>query len=143
MNETTQLSSKRSYSFFNVILILIILLSLNRTNVASALSIRWVEVSKTLEGIQYIDGNSLTTKDKGEIEITTKYLKLDANTSKEIEENIYTTRINCTSNRYKDISVNGKNILSAKWLDPNEDKLIIDVISETCKNAKNYKLREI
>ena len=51
-------------------------------------------------------------------------------------------RINCTSNRYKDISVNGKNILSAKWLGPNEDKLIIDVISETCKNAKNYKLRE-
>ena len=46
-----------------------------------------------------------------------------------IEENIYTMRINCTSNRYKDISVNGKNILSAKWGNPNEDKLINDAIS--------------
>ena len=44
-------------------------------------------------------------------------------------------RINCISNEFKDISVNGKNNLSAKWEASNKDKLIDDVIYESCKNV--------
>ena len=44
-------------------------------------------------------------------------------------------KINCLSNKFKDISVNGEKNLSAKWEDPHGDKLIIDVISESCKNV--------
>ena len=49
-------------------------------------------------------------------------------------------KINCKNNKFKDISVNGKKNLSAKWEDPNEDKLLNDVISDRCENAKliNY-----
>ena len=43
--------------------------------------------------------------------------------------------INCLTNKYKDISVNGNDNLSAKWEDTNEDKLINDVITESCKNV--------
>ena len=43
--------------------------------------------------------------------------------------------INCINNKYKDISVNGKINLSAKWEDPNRDKLINDLISESCQNV--------
>ena len=79
--------------------------------------------------------NSLDSKGKGIIEITTKYLKLEASTSKEIEENIYIMRINCITNKFKDISINGKKNLSAKWEAPNGDKLLDDVISDSCKNV--------
>ena len=69
------------------------------------------------------------------IELTTKYIKIDSSTLKEIEENIYTMKINCMTNKFKDISVNGKKNLSAKWEDPNGDKLLDDVISNGCKNV--------
>ena len=95
----------------------------------------WVEVSKTPEGVQYLDINSLKSKSKNVIEIITKYSKIDANTSKIIEDNIYTMRINCITNKFKDISVNGKNNLSTKWEAPNGDKLLEDVISDSCKNV--------
>ena len=95
----------------------------------------WVEISRTSEGIQYIDRNSLNNKGKSIIEIITKYSKIKANTSEKIEDNIYIMRINCISNEFKDISVNGKNNLSAKWEASNKDKLIDDVISESCKNV--------
>ena len=68
----------------------------------------WIEVSKNNEGIQYIDTDSVNNKDRGVLEITTKYLKIDPNSSKEIEENTYIMNINCLSNKYKDISINGK-----------------------------------
>ena len=69
------------------------------------------------------------------IELTTKYIKIDSSGSKEIEENIYTMKINCMTNKFKDISVNGKKNLSAKWEDPNGDKLLDDVISDSCENV--------
>ena len=43
--------------------------------------------------------------------------------------------INCLTNKFKDISVNGKKNLTAKWEDPNGDKLLDDVISDSCKNV--------
>ena len=39
------------------------------------------------------------------------------------------------TNKFKDISVNGKNNLSAKWEDPNGDKLLDDVILDSCENV--------
>ena len=67
MNEANQLSNKRLDSFFNVIVITIILLSLNTINIESALIIRCIGVRKTPEFIEYMDGNSLTIKDKREL----------------------------------------------------------------------------
>ena len=62
------------------------------------------------------------------IELATKYIKIDSRTSKEIEENIYIMKINCMTNKFKDIAVNGKKNLSAKWEGPNGDKLLDDLI---------------
>jgi len=39
------------------------------------------------------------------------------------------------TNKFKDISVNGKKNLSAKWEDTNGDKLLDDLISDGCKNV--------
>ena len=43
--------------------------------------------------------------------------------------------INCLTNKFKDISVNGKKNLTAKWEDPHGDKLLDDLISDICENA--------
>ncbi len=44
-------------------------------------------------------------------------------------------RINCLTYKFKDISVNGKKNLTAKWEGPNGDKILDDVILDSCKNV--------
>ena len=117
------------------ILVLILIILFNRTNIVYGANTNWVKVSQTPTGVQYLDRDSIDIEEKGIIEITTKYIKIDSSTSKEIEENIYIMKINCMTNKFKDISVNGKKNLSAKWEDPNGDKLLDDVISDSCENV--------
>ena len=126
---------KNKFDYLLTILVLLLIFFLNRTDIVYGANINWIEVSKTSAGIQYIDRDSINTKGKGVIELTTKYLKIDTNNSKEIEENIYIMNINCSTNKFKDISVNGKKILTAKWEDTNGDKLLDDVISDSCENV--------
>ena len=94
-----------------------------------------IQASKTNEGIHYWDIGSLINKSNGLIEVKTKYFNKDVENQEIIEENIYTMEINCINNKYKDISVNGKINLSAKWDAPNGDKIINDLISESCQNV--------
>ena len=126
---------KNKFDYLLNILVLILIIIFNMKNIVYGSNINWVEVSKTHAGIQYLDNDSINNKGKGIIEITTKYLKIDTNTSKEIEENIYIMKINCLTYKFKDISVNGKKNLTAKWEGPNGDKLLNDVISDICENV--------
>ena len=128
-------SIKNKIDYIFNILLLILLILFNKTIIVYAANTNWIEVSKTPAGIQYLDRDSINIKEKRIIELTTKYLKIDSNTSKEIEENIYTMEINCLTNKFKDISVNGKKNLSAKWEAPNRDKLLDDVITDSCENV--------
>ena len=126
---------KNKFDLLLNILVLILLIFFNSTNIVYGANTNWVEVSRTPVGIQYLDRDSIDIEEKGIIELTTKYIKIAPSTSKEIEENIYIMKINCMTNKFKDISVNGKKNLSAKWEDPNGDKLLDDVISDSCENV--------
>jgi|TARA_B100000519_G_scaffold156632_1_gene138033 hypothetical protein len=126
---------KNKFDLLLNILVLILLIFFNSTNIVYGANTNWVEVSRTPTGIQYLDRDSINIEEKGIIELTTKYIKIAPSTSKEIEENIYIMKINCMTNKFKDISVNGKKNLSAKWEDPNGDKLLDDVISDSCENV--------
>ncbi len=126
---------KNKFDFLFFILVLVLVILFNRTNIVYGANTNWVEVSRTNAGAQYLDIDSIDIEEKGIIEITTKYIKITPSTSKEIEENIYIMKINCMTNKFKDISVNGKKNLSAKWEDPNGDKLLDDVISDSCENV--------
>ena len=126
---------KNKFDYFLKILVIIFLILFNRTNIVNGANSNWVEVSKTAAGIQYLEEDSLIIKGKGIIEITTKYSKIDPESLKEIEENIYAMKINCLTNEFKDISVNGKKNLTAKWQASNGDKLLDDVILDSCKNV--------
>ena len=126
---------KKFFDYIFNILFLIVIILFNRANIVYGANVNWVEVSKTKAGIQYLDRDSIDIKGKGIIELTTKYLEIETNTSKEKEENIYITKINCLTNKFKDISINGKKNLTAKWEDPNGDKLLDDVITHGCENV--------
>ena len=126
---------KNKFDLLLNILVLILLIFFNSTNIVYGANTNWVEVSRTPTGVQYLDRDSINIEEKGIIELTTKYIKIVPSTSKEIEENIYIMKINCMTNKFKDISVNGKKNLSAKWEDPNGDKLLDDVISDSCENV--------
>ncbi|MBW3049217.1 hypothetical protein DNJ72_03845 [Prochlorococcus marinus XMU1403] len=126
---------KNKFDLLLNILVLILLIFFNSTNIVYGANTTWIEVSRTPTGIQYLDRDSINIEEKGIIELTTKYIKIAPSTSKEIEENIYIMKINCMTNKFKDISVNGKKNLSAKWEDPNGDKLLDDVISDSCENV--------
>jgi len=134
MHKMNRKNKQFSDLFLNLIVTVLIIFSIN-TNMVYGINKNWIEVSRTKLGRQYLDSESLINKEKGVIEISTKYLKIDTKDSGVFEENIYTMKINCITNKYKDISVNGNNNLIAKWEDPNGDKLINDVITESCKNA--------
>ena len=126
---------KNKFDLLLNILVLILLIFFNSANIVYGANTNWVEVSRTPTGVQYLDRDSINIEEKGIIELTTKYIKIAPSTSKEIEENIYIMKINCMTNKFKDISVNGKKNLSAKWEDPNGDKLLDDVISDSCENV--------
>ena len=100
---------------------------------AYAITNNWVEVAKTNEGRQFWDKDSLLNKDKGIIQITTKYIQLDPNTSKIIDEDLYVMMIDCIGNKYKDISTNGRKNKRSEWEHSNGDILINEVISDGCK----------
>ena len=131
----TNQNIKNKFDYFLKILVLIFLILFNRTNIVYGANSNWVEVSKTAAGVQYLEEDSLIIKGKGIIEITTKYSKIDPESLKEIEENIYAMKINCLTKQFKDISVNGKKNLTAKWQASNGDKLLDDVILDSCKNV--------
>ena len=126
---------KNKFDLLLNILVLILLIFFNSTNIVYGANTNWVEVSQTPTGVQYLDRDSINIEEKGIIELTTKYIKIAPSTSKEIEENIYIMKINCMTNKFKDISVNGKKNFAAKWEDSNGDKLIDDLILHSCKNV--------
>ena len=137
MLKKNQKINNNFFYLFNI-LVLISIILFNRTNIVYGADINWLEISKINGGIQYLDRDSIDIKGKEIIEVTTKYLKIDNNTSKEIEENLYIMDINCLTNKFKDISINGKKNLTAKWEGPNGDKLLEDVISDSCENVKTH-----
>ena len=64
------------------ILVLILVILFNRINIVYGANTNWVEVSRTTAGVQYLDIDSIDIEEKGIIELTTKYIKIDSSTSK-------------------------------------------------------------
>ena len=134
MHKINQKIKNKPDSLLNILLLILIIL-FNKTNMVHAENINWIEVSKTALGIKYLNRDSIDIRRKGIIDLTTKYIKIESNTSKKIKEHIYTIEINSLTNKFKDISVNVKKNLTAKWENFNGDKLLDDVITDSCENV--------
>ena len=134
MPKTNQKIKRKFDQLLNLLVIIFIIL-FNRVNIVYGANINWIQVSTMSEGIQYIDKESTNKKGRVIIELSTKYLEIHTNDSNGVEENINKKKINCSTNKFKDISVNGKKNLTAKWEDKKGYKLLDDVILDSYKNV--------
>ena len=106
--------NKKESDYFSNLLIMIFLILFNRSYMVYGANNNRVSINKNKGEIEYLDKDRINYKDKVLIEITTRYIKIDTNTSKEIEKDIFIKRLNYFGNKYKGISVNDKKNLSVK-----------------------------
>ena len=105
-----------------------------------ALSHEWVGVPKSEYGEQLWDRKSIKRNEDGSVRILSKFIP---KTKSEITQDIlYTMDINCFEKSFRDVDVftdetNRSLNNFAKWQDPNEDKLILGVISQVCRVKTN------
>ena len=105
-----------------------------------ALSHEWVGVPKSEYGEQLWDRKSIKRNEDGSVRILSKFIP---KTKSEITQDIlYTMDINCFEKSFRDVDVftdetNRSSNNFAKWQDPNEDKLILGVISQVCRVKTN------
>ena len=103
---------------------------------SNALSHEWVGVPKSEYGEQLWDRQSITRNEDGSVRILSKFIP---KTKSEITKDIlYTMDINCFEKSFRDgdVSINevSRNFNDfADWQDPNEDELILGVISQVCR----------
>ena len=109
-------------------------------NQSHALSHEWVGVPKSEYGEQLWDRKSIKRNEDGSVRILSKFIP---KTKSEITQDIlYTMDINCFEKSFRDVDVftdetNRSLNNFAKWQDPNEDKLILGVISQVCRVKTN------
>ena len=96
----------------------------------------WVGVPKSDYGEQLWDRQSLRRNEDGSVRVLSKFIP---NTKSEITKDIlYTMDINCFEKSFRDVNVSVDELDSnfndfADWQDPNEDELILGVISQVCR----------
>ena len=104
-----------------------------------ALSPEWVGVPKSIYGEQVWDKKSLQRNRDGSVRVISKFIP--KNKSEITQDIIYTMDINCFEKSFRDVAVgtdqlNNSLNNNSDWKDPNDDQLILGVISQVC-NYKN------
>ena len=100
-----------------------------------ALPHEWVGVPNSEYGEQLWDRKSIKRNEDGSVRVLSKFIP---KTKSEITQDIlYTMDINCFEKSFRDVNVftdEGNSRLNnlAEWQDPNEDPLILGVISQVC-----------
>ena len=102
----------------------------------NALPHEWVGVPKSEYGEQLWDRQSIQRNEDGSVRVLSKFIP---KTKSEITKDIlYTMDINCFEKSFRDVNVSVDEVDSnfndfADWQDPNEDELILGVISQVCR----------
>ena len=111
----------------------VILALLLYTNYSSASeSVNWKEVAQSEAGTQYLDINSLSKKNNGNISIVSRYITAGLNGDSDKQTYIYAMEINCKRKTYKDKAINGIKDPNTNFKSPTGDLLIEEVIKEAC-----------
>ena len=120
---------KHIFIFFTVIYLLVF----NNELSAKAVSdVDWLLLKENTDGKQWIDLGSFKRFKNNEISVLTKYYSNPSDNESKGTTSLYTMRINCDTNNYKDTSVNGIPKFKAKWESSNNDELIDIVIEKAC-----------
>ena len=94
--------------------------------------IQWVEVDKTINGIQFIDANSIKYNNRGFLSVTTKYSEINQDDQTIISSNSYLMAIDCEKRLFSKLPLNGELKQVKNWEEPINDKLIKRTIINSC-----------
>ncbi|MCT4365106.1 MULTISPECIES: hypothetical protein [Synechococcaceae] len=95
---------------------------------AIAAPVSWKEVSASEEGQQWWDEGSLRRSREGYLSVLSRFKPEDSSQ----QGSLYVMEINCSEQRFRDVSVNGLPRFKAPWQSAAGDTLISEVIEEAC-----------
>ena len=100
----------------------------------SAEELRWIEVDRTINGIQFIDANSIKYNNKGLLSVTTKYSEVDPEDQSILSTNSSLIAVDCENRLFSKLPVNGDINRVKTWQAPSNNKLIKKTIINSCSN---------
>ena len=98
----------------------------------SAEELHWIEVDRTINGIQFIDANSIKYNNRGFLSVITKYSEVNPDDQTIISSNSSLIAVDCENRLFSKLPVNGDIEQVKNWDNPINDKLIKKTIINSC-----------
>tara|TARA_Y100001970_G_scaffold292716_1_gene435408 strand:- start:7905 stop:8297 length:393 start_codon:yes stop_codon:yes gene_type:complete len=117
------------------IVVLIIFLGFIPSSVFAIDNDNWIKVQKQIYGEQEWNKTSVEVLEQKKLSVLTRFLSNSKNEKKYNGEQYYLMNIDCDKGKYKDLKVNGSIKEYATWETPKNDKLITDIIDQSCNYA--------
>ena len=116
--------------------LLLLILLLAPGPAAWAGPVEWIEVPATEEGQQWWDKGSLRLNRRGELTVLSRFTPAASDDKPNPSGQLYVMAIECGSQRFRDLQVNGLPKLQAEWEIASEDALISSVMEQVCQEAQ-------
>ncbi len=98
----------------------------------SAEELLWIEVDRTINGIQFIDANSIKYNNRGFLSVVTKYSEVNPEDQSIIRSNSSLLAVDCENRLFSKLPVNGELNQVKNWEEPTNNKLIKKTIINSC-----------
>ena len=121
-------------------LLLLTMLLAPMPEATSAAPVEWIEVPSTSEGQQWWDKGSLRLNRRGELTVLSRFTPAASDDTPKPSGQLYVMAIECGSQRFRDLQVNGLPKLQAEWEIAAEDALISSVMEQVCVEAQQQGL---
>ena len=98
----------------------------------SAEELLWIEVDRTINGIQFIDANSIKYNNRGFLSVITKYSEVNPEDQEIISSNSSLLAVDCENRLFSKLPLNGELKQVKTWEEPTNNKLIKKTIINSC-----------
>ena len=123
-------------NLFTIIVVFVLCFSYKVSSSLALGDVDWLLLKENKDGKEWIDLGSFKKFENDEIRVLTKFYENPKVDNKKGKTSLYVMRINCITNKFKDISKNGFPTFNSKWQDSNNDELIEVIIKETCNREQ-------
>ena len=98
----------------------------------SAEEFLWIEVDRTINGIQFIDANSIKYNNRGFLSVIMKYSEVNPDDQTIISSNSSLIAVDCENRLFSKLPANGELKQVKTWEEPTNNKLIKKTIINSC-----------
>ena len=98
----------------------------------SADELLWIEVDRTIDGIQFIDANSIKYNNRGFLSVMTKYSEFNPDNQEIVSSNQSLIAVDCKNRLFSKLPLTGELKQVKTWEEPTNNKLIKKTIINSC-----------